>query len=614
QVNVTDPTRLRIFIEIFQAAALQKSSKLIVPFKGRRRGNSRSNAEDQALDQIAREAKIQTGVANKGTWKSEIMDITDTSITDAIENGFAHKKVKLNGDTTSEKSSGKNDSEEEFDFSSSDLEDLDSVNSAVDEADDLIGTLPTMAVKSHDNDDKHLIESKCDNLHTENSDSAPEMNTVVNSDASRLDKSFISLRSEHNELESIDSTDNLISETVDDQMTNSNNTADTSALTQIGEDDAYSDEDGAIVNFLGKANEIAEARLAQRRQARAEAREIRMRELERQQKEQELNADRVFDMQASANIDPLGRSRLAISSVTGPIRGNSMSSRRSSEDSLEEEGRSLRDIRHELKDVEERFRKAMIANAQLDNERASQSYQIQLLKDKLEEMEEAHAQLQREHKDKCRDYDALKRNNDKLNDELKLTLGQLNERDTLIAEQGLTIVIVENDDGTDARRALVSVENAQLLDTVQGSLDVRLKKFAEEKQTLKNELQQLHQQLLDSKTQRRSGSMNGPLGDDDYEDVQREANKQISDYRYKLQKAEQEIASLQASLARSETQVIRYKSTADAAEKAESELKLERRKLQRENREVSERLEELETANNHLLKRLDKLKNAKSAL
>lgn len=61
-----------------------------------------------------------------------------------------------------------------------------------------------------------------------------------------------------------------------------------------------------------------------------------------------------------------------------------------------------------------------------------------------------------------------------------------------------------------------------------------------------------------------------------------EANKQIADYRYKLQKAEQEIASLQASLARSETQVIRYKSTADAAEKAESELKLERRKLQRE--------------------------------
>jgi FtsZ-binding cell division protein ZapB len=112
----------------------------------------------------------------------------------------------------------------------------------------------------------------------------------------------------------------------------------------------------------------------------------------------------------------------------------------------------------------------MIANAQLDNDRASQSYQIQLLKDKLEEMEESHTQLQREYRDKCRDHDALKRNNDKLKEELKLVQGQLNERDTLIAEQGLVIVMIENDDGTDAKRALVTVENAHLLGSTQGSL------------------------------------------------------------------------------------------------------------------------------------------------
>lgn len=112
----------------------------------------------------------------------------------------------------------------------------------------------------------------------------------------------------------------------------------------------------------------------------------------------------------------------------------------------------------------------MVANAQLDNERASQNYQIQLLKDKLEEMEESHAQLQREFKEKCRDHDALKRANDKLSEELKLVQGQLNERDTLIEEQGLVIVTVENEDGSDARRALVTAENAQLLKSAQGSL------------------------------------------------------------------------------------------------------------------------------------------------
>lgn len=364
----------------------------------------------------------------------------------------------------------------------------------------------------------------------------------------------------------------------------------------------------------------AEARLAARRQARAEAREIRMRELERQQKELEQNADRVFDLQQqSSGLSSLGDISLGTRStrltVNNTVRGSSLSSRRSSEDSLEEEGRSLRDLRHELRDVEDRFRKAMVANAQLDNERASQNYQIQLLKDKLEEMEESHAQLQREFKEKCRDHDALKRANDKLSEELKLVQGQLNERDTLIEEQGLVIVTVENEDGSDARRALVTADNAQLLKSAQGSLDVRLKKFSEEKQELQNEVQTLQQQLNDIKSKgRKYSSFNGALDDDDYEDAQREANKLITDYKYKLAKAEQEIANLQASLARSESQVIRYKSTSEAAEKAESDLKIERRKLQRENREFMDRLEELETCNNHLLKRLDKLKNAKSAL
>lgn len=89
--------------------------------------------------------------------------------------------------------------------------------------------------------------------------------------------------------------------------------------------------------------------MAAKRQARAEAREIRMRELDRQQKELEQNADRAYDMQQSeAQSTP--RTRLIVNNHVGS-RGNSItsSSRRSSEDSLEEEGRSLRDLRHELK-------------------------------------------------------------------------------------------------------------------------------------------------------------------------------------------------------------------------------------------------------------------------
>lgn len=103
--------------------------------------------------------------------------------------------------------------------------------------------------------------------------------------------------------------------------------------------------------FLYYSFNQAEARLAAKRQARAEAREIRMRELDRQQKELEQNADRAYDMQQSSNMDTIStpRSRLTANNSAVGIRGTSMSSRRSSEDSLEEEGRSLRDLRHELK-------------------------------------------------------------------------------------------------------------------------------------------------------------------------------------------------------------------------------------------------------------------------
>lgn len=66
------------------------------------------------------------------------------------------------------------------------------------------------------------------------------------------------------------------------------------------------------------------------------------------------------------------------------------------------------------------------------------------------------------------------------------------------------------------------------------------------------------------------------------EDIQREANKLLADYKFKLQKAEQDMSTLQATVARLESQVIRYKSAAEASEKAEDELKVEKRKLQRE--------------------------------
>ncbi|XP_014480896.1 PREDICTED: leucine-rich repeat flightless-interacting protein 2 isoform X2 [Dinoponera quadriceps] len=351
-----------------------------------------------------------------------------------------------------------------------------------------------------------------------------------------------------------------------------------------------------------------------------------MRELERQQKEAEENADRVYDM-CTADVnrtmrvtpDPVRTSRLLTNS------NNFQSSRRSSEDSLEDAGLS-RDIRLELKEFEEKFRKAMIANAQLDNEKSSYAYQVDLLKDKLEELEETTAQLRRELREKNRDVEQLKRVSQRLKEDLDFCKAQLYDRDELIKENGLVIVeyVSEDDDDENTengpchpRRVLVSTEAAELLETAgKGSLDVRLRKFASEKKELQDEIRHLRLELEETRSrvrsERSSGSVLGCLSDND--DIQREANKLLADYKFKLQKAEQDMSTLQATVARLESQVIRYKSAAEASEKAEDELKVEKRKLQREVRETQGRVEELETANSHLQRRLDKLKNAKSAL
>ena len=43
---------------------------------------------------------------------------------------------------------------------------------------------------------------------------------------------------------------------------------------------------------------------------------------------------------------------------------------------------------NDFKDVEEEFRNAIVANASMDNKKSALTYQVELLKDQLEECEE----------------------------------------------------------------------------------------------------------------------------------------------------------------------------------------------------------------------------------
>jgi len=80
----------------------------------------------------------------------------------------------------------------------------------------------------------------------------------------------------------------------------------------------------------------------------------------------------------------------------------------------------------------------MVNNAQLDNEKTALTYHVELLKDKIEDLEEALSQLQRDHKDKSRDYENLKRLSTQLKEELQLYKFQLQEREELIKVKSIT--------------------------------------------------------------------------------------------------------------------------------------------------------------------------------
>ncbi|XP_042587170.1 leucine-rich repeat flightless-interacting protein 1-like isoform X29 [Cyprinus carpio] len=197
-----------------------------------------------------------------------------------------------------------------------------------------------------------------------------------------------------------------------------------------GEEDA--------LNVIAKE---AEARLAAKRAARAEAREIRMKELERQQKEvsddeEQMSVGGRSNTRADDRLErdylEKGSSRAStISGATLTSLGGTSSRRGSGDTSISADTEaSIREIKDSLLEVEEKYRKAMVSNAQLDNEKTNMMYEVDTLKDSLMELEEMLFETRRELEEKCKDLEREKHAHSILQfqfSELKETLKQSEE-------------------------------------------------------------------------------------------------------------------------------------------------------------------------------------------
>ncbi|XP_032378426.1 leucine-rich repeat flightless-interacting protein 2 isoform X6 [Etheostoma spectabile] len=323
----------------------------------------------------------------------------------------------------------------------------------------------------------------------------------------------------------------------------------------------------------------------------------------------------------------------------------------------------LKELKESLAEVEEKYKKAMVSNAQLDNDKGNLIYQVDTLKDVIEEMEEQRAEMRRELEDKSKElerqkhtctvlqhkqeelkeglrqrdeliealerqkeyFDCIRNERDELRDELADIKGkaQAGEKHGLvIIPDGGTPNGDVNHEPLSSGITVVSQEAAQVLESAgEGPLDVRLRKLAEEKDELLAQIRKLKNQLEEER-QKHSKTDSAYTEGERMEngtdlhviEMQRDANRLISEYKFKLSKAEQEIGTMEQNINRLEGQVSRYKASADNSEKVEDELKAEKRRLQRELRTALDKNEEMEMTNNHLVKRLEKMKANRNAL
>ncbi|XP_039768554.1 leucine-rich repeat flightless-interacting protein 1 isoform X30 [Ornithorhynchus anatinus] len=357
----------------------------------------------------------------------------------------------------------------------------------------------------------------------------------------------------------------------------------------------------------------------------------------------------------------------------------------------------LKEMKDSLAEVEEKYKKAMVSNAQLDNEKMNFMYQVDTLKDAMMELEEQLAESRRQYEEKNKEFEREKHAHNILQFQFAEVKEALKQREEMLAE----IRQLQQKNESYVREISDLQETIEWKDKKIGALE-RQKEFFDsirsERDDLRDEVNMLKEELKkhgiilnseDATNGEISGGPNydGPLGCpakavkeaqetahalkgagdetldsrqkkciDDGEsvlekfqvkklkeqpgerqksaktenirseievlengtdvhiiDLQRDANRQISDLKFKLAKSEQEITTLEQNVIRLEGQVTRYKSAAENAEKVEDELKAEKRKLQRELRSALDKTEELEMSNGHLVKRLEKMKANRSA-
>ncbi|XP_075140100.1 leucine-rich repeat flightless-interacting protein 1 isoform X10 [Leptodactylus fuscus] len=163
---------------------------------------------------------------------------------------------------------------------------------------------------------------------------------------------------------------------------------------------------------------------------------------------EDLSAPSISRIEERPDKDFADKSNRPVSSLSAATLASlgGTSSRRGSGDtsiSVDTEA-SIREIKDSLAEVEEKYKRSMVTNAQLDNEKTSLQYQVDTLREVLLELEEELAESRRQYEDKQKECERHKHDHTVLRFQLAEMKEALEQREALMTKHGIAL----DSDGT----------------------------------------------------------------------------------------------------------------------------------------------------------------------
>ncbi|XP_032046146.1 leucine-rich repeat flightless-interacting protein 1 isoform X4 [Aythya fuligula] len=180
-------------------------------------------------------------------------------------------------------------------------------------------------------------------------------------------------------------------------------------------------------------------------------------------------ASPVIEERPEKDFEKGARTVSSLSAATLASLGGTSSRRGSGDTSISADTEaSIREIKDSLAEVEEKYKKAMVSNAQLDNEKTNFMYQVDTLKDALLELEEQLAESRRQYEEKSKEFEREKHAHSILQFQFMEVKEALKQREEMLAKHG---IIPDSDVATNGETSDI-LDNERHLDsskTAQGT-------------------------------------------------------------------------------------------------------------------------------------------------